>query len=95
MALKKKKKLILIHEHASKHGSQVMTLMLENIPGYRFAHLKVCLGVCPTLCSFLLLKRIQEIYILRIVTNLVESQQAYSLTLNLLSSVIQEACYTL
>ena len=54
---------ILIHEHTSKHGSQVMTLMVENIPEYRFVNLKICLGVCPTLCTFLLLKSTQKIYI--------------------------------
>ena len=39
-----------------------MTLMLENIPEYRFVHLKVCLGVYPILCIFLLLKRTKDLY---------------------------------
>ena len=68
---------ILIHEHTSKHGSQVMTLMVENIPEYRFVNLKICLGVCPTLCTFLLLKSIQEIYILRIVYNFLRHKAKY------------------
>ena len=51
--------------------------MLENIPGYRFVHLKVCLGVCPTLCTFLLLKSIQEIYILQIAYNFLRHKAKY------------------